>query len=193
MLPNAMLATKISFMNEIANRCERLGADVENVRRGIGSDPRIGFSFIFLGVVMAAPVSPKDVKKTIIGMAKDVGFSPALMQAGVERSETRCKNIDWSRRIIESYGDDLTGLVFGMWGLAFKPGTDDVREASSMVVIRELVGRGGVIKAFDPVAINAIMHEVDSDWIGTRLSYVTISMPRQRCRRTYFGYRVEPL
>ena len=163
---NAMLATKISFMNEIANLCERLGADVENVRRGIGSDPRIGFSFIFPGCGYGGSCFPKDVK-AIIGMAKDVGFSPVLMQAVEDRNQMQKHRL--VERIVESYGDDLTGLVFGMWGLAFKPGTDDVREASSMVMIRELVRRGAVIKAFDPGAMNTIMREVDSDWIGTKL------------------------
>ena len=163
---NAMLATKISFMNEIANLCERLGADVENVRRGIGSDPRIGFSFIFPGCGYGGSCFPKDVK-AIIGMAKDVGFSPVLMQAVEDRNQMQKHRL--VERIVESYGDDLTGLVFGMWGLAFKPGTDDVREASSMVVIRELVMRGAVIKAFDPGAMNTIMREVDPDWIGTKL------------------------
>ena len=100
-------------------------------------------------------------------MAKDVGFSPILMQAVEDRNQMQKHRL--VERIVESYGDDLTGLVFGMWGLAFKPGTDDVREASSMVMIRELVRRGAVIKAFDPGAMNTIMREVDSDWIGTKL------------------------
>ena len=130
---NAMLATKISFMNEIANLCEHLGADVENVRRGIGSDPRIGFSFIFPGCGYGGSCFPKDVK-AIIGMAKDVGFAPLLMQAVEDRNQMQKRRL--VGRIVESYGDDLTGLIFGMWGLAFKPGTDDVREASSAVMIR---------------------------------------------------------
>ena len=163
---NAMLATKISFMNEIANLCEHLGADVENVRRGIGSDPRIGFSFIFPGCGYGGSCFPKDVK-AIIGMAKDVGFAPVLMQAVEDRNQMQKRRL--VERIVESYGDDLTGLMFGMWGLAFKPGTDDVREASSTVMIRELVERGAVVKAYDPVAMNTIMSEIDSDWIGTKL------------------------
>ena len=163
---NAMLATKISFMNEIANLCEHLGADVENVRRGIGSDPRIGFSFIFPGCGYGGSCFPKDVK-AIIGMAKDVGFAPVLMRAVEDRNQMQKRRL--VERIVESYGDDLTGLMFGMWGLAFKPGTDDVREASSTVMIRELVERGAVVKAYDPVAMNTIMSEVDSGWIGTKL------------------------
>ena len=163
---NAMLATKISFMNEIANLCEHLGADVENVRRGIGSDPRIGFSFIFPGCGYGGSCFPKDVK-AIIGMARDVGFAPVLMQAVEDRNQMQKRRL--VERIVESYGDDLTGLMFGMWGLAFKPGTDDVREASSAVMIRELVERGAIVKAYDPVAMRTILHEIDSDWIGTKL------------------------
>ena len=163
---NAMLATKISFMNEIANLCEHLGADVENVRRGIGSDPRIGFSFIFPGCGYGGSCFPKDVK-AIIGMARDVGFAPVLMQAVEDRNQMQKRRL--VGRIVESYGDDLTGLMFGMWGLAFKPGTDDVREASSTVMIRELVERGAVVKAYDPVAMNTITSEIDSGWIGTKL------------------------
>ena len=160
---NAMLATKISFMNEMANLCERLDADVENVRKGIGSDPRIGFSFIFPGCGYGGSCFPKDVK-AILGMAKDVGFSPILMQAVEDRNQLQKYRL--VERIIESFGEDLSGLVFGMWGLAFKPGTDDVREASSAVMIRELVERGAVVKAYDPVAMETITHEIDANWIG---------------------------
>ena len=160
---NAMLATKISFMNEMANLCERLGADVENVRKGIGSDPRIGFSFIFPGCGYGGSCFPKDVK-AILGMSKDVGFSPILMQAVEDRNQLQKHRL--VERIMESYGEDLTGLTFGMWGLAFKPGTDDVREASSAVMIRELVARGATVKAYDPVAMDTITHEIESDWIG---------------------------
>ena len=160
---NAMLATKISFMNEMANLCERLDADVENVRKGIGSDPRIGFSFIFPGCGYGGSCFPKDVK-AILGMAKDVGFSPILMQAVEDRNQLQKHRL--VERIIESFGEDLSGLVFGMWGLAFKPGTDDVREASSAVMIRELVSRGATVKAYDPAAMETIIHEIDANWIG---------------------------
>ena len=163
---NAMLATKISFMNEIANLCERLGADVENVRKGIGSDPRIGFSFIFPGCGYGGSCFPKDVK-AIIGMAKDLGFDPILMQAVEDRNQMQKHHL--VERIVESYGNDLAGMVFAIWGLAFKPGTDDVREASSAVMIRELVSRGATVKAYDPVAMETITQEIDADWVGTRL------------------------
>jgi UDPglucose 6-dehydrogenase len=163
---NAMLATKISFMNEIANLCERLGADVENVRKGIGSDPRIGFSFIFPGCGYGGSCFPKDVK-AILGMAKDVGFDPVLMQAVEDRNQMQKHRL--VERIVESYGDDLSGMVFAIWGLAFKPGTDDVREASSAVMIRELVGRGATVKAYDPVAMETITQEIEAGWVGTSL------------------------
>mgnify|MGYP001173552533 FL=1 len=162
---NAMLATKISFMNEMANLCERLGADVENVRKGIGSDPRIGFSFIFPGCGYGGSCFPKDVN-AILGMAKDVGFSPILMQAVEDRNQMQKHRL--VERIVESYGDDLSGLIFGMWGLAFKPGTDDVREAASAVMILELVERGAVVKAYDPVAMETMTYEIDSSWIGSK-------------------------
>ena len=153
-------------MNEIANLCERLGADVENVRKGIGSDPRIGFSFIFPGCGYGGSCFPKDVK-AILGMAADVGFDPILMQAVEDRNQMQKHRL--VERIVESYGTDLNGIVFAMWGLAFKPGTDDVREASSAVIIRELANRGAIIKAFDPVAMKTITYEIEADWIGTKL------------------------
>ena len=163
---NAMLATKISFMNEIANLCERLGADVENVRRGIGSDPRIGFGFIYPGCGYGGSCFPKDVK-AILGMARDVGFDPILMQAVHDRNQLQKHRL--IERIVESYGDDLSGMVFAMWGLAFKPGTDDVREASSTVLIRDLVGRGATVRAFDPAAMETITREMEPGWVGTKL------------------------
>ncbi len=163
---NAMLATKISFMNEISNLCEHLGVDVENVRKGIGSDPRIGFSFIFPGCGYGGSCFPKDVK-AILGMAKDVDFSPLVMQAVEDRNQKQKHRL--GTRIVEFFGDDLSGLIFGMWGLAFKPGTDDVREASSVVMIRELIGRGAIVKAYDPVAMETIKNEINRSWIGNQL------------------------
>ena len=165
---NAMLATKISFMNEIANLCERLGADVENVRKGIGADPRIGFSFIFPGCGYGGSCFPKDVR-AILGMARETDFSPILMQAVEDRNQKQKYRL--VERIIESFGEDLSGLVFGVWGLAFKPGTDDIREASSTVVIREIIARGAVVKAYDPVAMGSITGEFDAEWIGSKLIF----------------------
>ena len=163
---NAMLATKISFMNEMANLCERLGADVENVRKGIGSDPRIGFSFIFPGAGYGGSCFPKDVK-AILSMAAQVDFDPIVLQAVEDRNQRQKYRL--VERIVERFGEDLTGRSFGVWGLAFKPGTDDVREASSVVLIRELVERGGRIRAYDPVAMETIQRELPEPWFGSTI------------------------
>ncbi|NBS12647.1 MAG: UDP-glucose/GDP-mannose dehydrogenase family protein [Gammaproteobacteria bacterium] len=160
---NAMLATKISFMNEMANLCERLGADVENVRKGIGSDPRIGFSFIFPGAGYGGSCFPKDVK-AILSMAAQVEFDPIVLQAVEDRNQRQKYRL--VERIVERFGEDLTGRCFGLWGLAFKPGTDDVREASSVVLMRELVGRGARVQAYDPVAMETIQRELPETWFG---------------------------
>ncbi|MGA1207120.1 MAG: UDP-glucose dehydrogenase family protein, partial [Litorivicinaceae bacterium] len=160
---NAMLATKISFMNEMANLCERLGADVENVRKGIGSDPRIGFSFIFPGAGYGGSCFPKDVK-AILSMAAQVEFDPIVLQAVEDRNQRQKYRL--VERIVERFGEDLTGRCFGLWGLAFKPGTDDVREASSVVLMRELVDRGARVQAYDPVAMETIQRELPETWFG---------------------------
>jgi UDPglucose 6-dehydrogenase len=158
---NSMLATKISFMNEISNICERLGVDVENVRRGIGSDARIGYSFIYPGCGYGGSCFPKDVK-ALIKTSKDKDFEPVLLNA-VENRNTLQKKL-LASKIIARFGKDLSGKVFCMWGLAFKPGTDDVREASSMDIIRELIHSGAQIKAFDPVAMDQAKKEFPRDW-----------------------------
>ena len=148
---NAMLATKISFMNEIANICEKVGADANQVRIGIGSDQRIGYSFIYPGVGYGGSCFPKDVK-ALTKIAKENGYEPQLISA-VEKVNDAQKVVI-SQKIVKRFGEDLTGLTFGIWGLAFKPGTDDMREAPSIYVIKELVKRGAKIKAFDPKAVN---------------------------------------
>ena len=148
---NAMLATKISFMNEIANICEKVGADANQVRIGIGSDKRIGYSFIYPGVGYGGSCFPKDVK-ALTNIAKEKGYNPKLITA-VEVVNDAQKLVV-ANKIINRFGEDLSGFTFGIWGLAFKPGTDDMREAPSIYVIKELVKRGAVIKAYDPKAIN---------------------------------------
>ena len=148
---NAMLATKISFMNEIANICERVGADANQVRLGIGSDKRIGYSFIYPGIGYGGSCFPKDVK-ALTKIAKENGYNTHLINA-VEKVNDAQKLII-AQKIVKRFGEDLTGYSFGIWGLAFKPGTDDMREAPSIYVIKELVNRGANIKAFDPKAIN---------------------------------------
>ena len=148
---NAMLATKISFMNEIANICEKTGADVNKVRIGIGSDKRIGYSFIYPGVGYGGSCFPKDVK-ALYKIAKNNGHEAQLINA-VEKVNDAQK-IVIVQKIVKRFGEDLTGYCFGIWGLAFKPGTDDMREAPSIYVIKDLISRGAKIKAFDPKAIN---------------------------------------
>lgn len=146
---NAMLATKISFMNEIANICERLGADVNMVRVGIGSDSRIGYSFIYPGTGYGGSCFPKDVK-ALIRTAQGVGYTPRLIQAVEDVNDDQ--KLTLVKRIVKRFGEDLSGKTFALWGLAFKPGTDDMREAPSIYIIKELVKRGAQIKAHDPEA-----------------------------------------
>ena len=148
---NAMLATKISFMNEIANICEQVGADVNQVRIGIGSDKRIGYHFIYPGAGYGGSCIPKDVK-ALTKIAKEHGYEAQLITAVEEVNDAQKLVI--AHKIINRFGEDLTGFTFGIWGLAFKPGTDDMREAPAIYVIKELVKRGAMIKAYDPKAIN---------------------------------------
>jgi UDPglucose 6-dehydrogenase len=147
---NAMLATKISFMNELANIAERVGADIEKVRVGIGSDPRIGYSFIYPGTGYGGSCFPKDVK-ALVRSAADTGYEPQILRA-VEAVNERQKSvlIGKLRRV---YGGSLKGKCFGLWGLAFKPNTDDMREAPSLVIIEKLLAAGATVRAYDPVSM----------------------------------------
>jgi UDPglucose 6-dehydrogenase len=160
---NAMLATKISFMNEIANLCDRMEVDVESVRNGIGSDSRIGYSFIYPGAGYGGSCFPKDVK-AIIHMAEEAHFEPKVLQAVEARNEAQ-KHVLFAK-ITERYGKKLNGLTFGLWGLAFKPGTDDMREAPSVVLLKELIGAGATVKAYDPVAMHVARHELPAAWLA---------------------------
>lgn len=148
---NAMLATKISFMNEIANICERVGADVNNVRVGIGSDSRIGYSFIYPGVGYGGSCFPKDVK-ALKKIAEEHNYKAQLIES-VEEVNNRQKFVI-AEKVVRRFGEDLSGKVFGIWGLSFKPGTDDMREAPAIYVINELIKRGAKVKAYDPKAID---------------------------------------
>ena len=148
---NAMLATKISFMNEMANICEKVGADANKVRIGIGSDQRIGYHFIYPGAGYGGSCFPKDVK-ALRNIAKEHGYRAQLITAVEEVNDAQKLVI--AQKIIAYFGENLTGYTFGIWGLAYKPGTDDMREAPSIYVIKELVRRGAQIKAYDPKAIN---------------------------------------
>ena len=147
---NAMLATKISFMNELANLAERLGADIEQVRNGIGSDSRIGYSFIYPGCGYGGSCFPKDVK-ALERTAQQMGYEAELLKA-VENVNNRQKEVLFSK-ISQHYQGDLQGKTFAMWGLAFKPRTDDMREAPSRVVLEALIAAGATVRAYDPEAM----------------------------------------
>ena len=146
---NAMLATKISFMNELANLAERLGADIEQVRVGIGSDPRIGYHFIYPGCGYGGSCFPKDVK-ALERTAREVDYSAQLLRAVEEVNERQ--KLRLYEKIDDYFGGDLEGKVIAVWGLSFKPNTDDMREASSRALMERLWARGVRIRAFDPVA-----------------------------------------
>jgi len=148
---NAMLATRISFMNELANLADRLGADIEMVRQGIGSDPRIGYHFLYPGAGYGGSCFPKDVK-ALQYTAEQFGHPLTLLNA-VERVNDGQKHV-LVDKIVERLGEDLTGRKFALWGLAFKPNTDDMREAPSRVVIDALTGRGARVVAYDPIAMD---------------------------------------
>lgn len=146
---NSMLATKISFINEIANICERVGADINKVRKGIGSDHRIGYQFIFPGCGYGGSCFPKDVQ-ALIRTSAEYGYEAKVLQA-VEDVNLYQKHV-LVKKVTRVFGEDLSGKVFAIWGLAFKPETDDMREATSITVVRELLKRGAKLKAYDPKA-----------------------------------------
>jgi UDPglucose 6-dehydrogenase len=148
---NAFLATRISFINEIANLCERVGADVVDVRRGMGSDRRIGHHFLFPGAGYGGSCFPKDVQ-AIIRTAKENGLPFPLLNS-VEKVNERQKRL-LVEKVVQRFGEELRGYRFAIWGLAFKPRTDDMREAPSIVIIEELLRRGARIEAHDPESLN---------------------------------------
>ncbi len=147
---NAMLATRISFINEIANLCDHMGANVNSVREGIGSDQRIGFSFLFPGVGYGGSCFPKDVK-ALASTAEEFGYTMGILKA-VDRLNTEQKSI-LIPKIEKYFGGDLKGRIIALWGLAFKPRTDDMREAPSITIANELIARGAKLQVHDPVAI----------------------------------------
>lgn len=146
---NAMLATRISFMNELANLAETLGADIELVRKGIGSDPRIGYHFLYPGTGYGGSCFPKDVK-ALVATGRENGHAMRVLNA-VEAANDAQK-LRLVEKVVAAFGDDLSGRRFALWGLAFKPNTDDMREAPSRVIVDELTRRGAEVVAFDPVA-----------------------------------------
>src|SRR5216110_2441407 len=146
---NAMLATRISFMNEVANLAEAIGADIEEVRRGIGSDPRIGYQFLYAGVGFGGSCFPKDVK-ALQRTAQEAG-KPLRLLAAVEEVNEAQKHV-LGRKITIRFGENLSGKHFALWGLAFKANTDDMREAASLALIRDLTAAGASVRAYDPAA-----------------------------------------
>ena len=161
---NAMLATKISFMNEIANICEVTGADVQQVRLGIGSDRRIGYDFIYAGCGYGGSCFPKDVQ-ALINTAKSAGYEPMIL-SNVEKVNANQKMV-LVNKVVDRFGSNLNGRTFGIWGLSFKPGTDDVREATSLTVITSLIDKGAKIKAYDPEAIAEFKRTIDEKYLDS--------------------------
>ncbi len=165
---NALLATKISFINEMANLCERMGGDINDVRRGIGHDSRIGFAFLFPGPGYGGSCFPKDVR-ALVAMTKDHGCVPAMLEA-VDEVNERQKSVI-AQKVKAHFGEDLSGKTFAIWGLAFKPRTDDIREAPALVLIDWLLAHGAKVKVHDPEA----MENVKADY-GDKISYCEQSM-----------------
>jgi len=147
---NAMLATRISFMNDVAGICERVGADINKVREGIGADPRIGDKFLYAGPGFGGSCFPKDLR-ALRKTAEDHGYQSQMLQAVIEVNERQKKVV--ADKVVKEFGEDLSGKTFAVWGLAFKRDTDDMRESSSITIINELTERGAKIKAFDPQAM----------------------------------------
>ena len=170
---NAMLATRISFMNELANLADLVGADIEAVRQGIGSDSRIGFGFLYPGTGYGGSCFPKDVSalsKTALEHGRDLKILNAVEAVNELQKYTLVEKIE------KRFGADLSNMKFALWGLAFKPNTDDMREAPSRVVIQELVKRGASIVAHDPVAMPEAKHCLEQDFIANPEGFKKISM-----------------
>ena len=160
---NAMLATRISFINEIANLCDILGADINHVRKGIGSDSRIGSKFIYPGTGYGGSCFPKDVK-AIIKTAHDNGYELNVIKA-VEKANEYQKNVIFNK-INKHFNNNLKNKIIGIWGLSFKPKTDDIREASSIILIEKLLQAGAKVKAYDPAAMNETKKQ-----LGNKIEY----------------------
>ncbi|MDR3477426.1 MAG: UDP-glucose/GDP-mannose dehydrogenase family protein [Gammaproteobacteria bacterium] len=166
---NAMLATKISFMNEMSVLCERLGVDIENVRLGIGSDSRIGNAFIYPGCGYGGSCFPKDVK-ALIKMAENNGVDPLVLRAVEDRNYAQKRVLP--AKIRKIFGDDLSDITIGVWGLSFKPGTDDMREASSLVLIESLIQQKARVQVYDPVAMPVAKEMMPAEWfLSGQLSF----------------------
>jgi len=160
---NAMLATRISFINEIANLCDILGADINNVRKGIGSDSRIGSKFMYPGTGYGGSCFPKDVK-ALIRTSSDNGYELNVIKA-VEKANEYQKNVIYNK-MVKFFNDNLKNKTIGIWGLSFKPKTDDIRESSSIFLIEKLLNAGAKVKAYDPAAMQEAKKE-----LGDRIEY----------------------
>lgn len=152
---NSLLATKISFMNELSNIADRLGADIEDVRIGIGSDPRIGYHFIYPGCGYGGSCFPKDVK-ALVATSREVDYEAKLLTA-VDEVNDRQKHVLFEK-LMRHFNNNIEGRTFAVWGLSFKPNTDDLREAASRVLIEAIIAAGGKVKAYDPVAMKEMRH-----------------------------------
>jgi UDPglucose 6-dehydrogenase len=168
---NSFLATKISFMNEIANLCEKVGADAEMVRVGMSTDTRIGNKFLFPGLGYGGSCFPKDVK-ALIKIGSENNCQMSIIQA--TDNTNKLQRTLFVEKIINKYGEDLSNKTFGVWGLAFKPKTDDMREAPAITIINELLERGAKIKAYDPKAINSAKRIFGDKIVYTKSSYDAI-------------------
>jgi len=167
---NAMLATRISFMNELANLAEKLGADIESVRQGIGADPRIGYHFLYPGCGYGGSCFPKDVQ-ALARTAAEAGQHLQIIHAVEAANEVQKQVL--AGKIVARFGADLSGMTFALWGLAFKPNTDDMREAPSRVLIADLLARGARIRAYDPVAMDETRRIYGAD---DRIAYADAPM-----------------
>lgn len=160
---NAMLATKISFMNEMSEICEKLDVDIEDVRLGMGSDSRIGYEFIYPGCGYGGSCFPKDVK-ALVSMARECKVPSDVLHAVELRNQRQKEAV--AKKVKTVFNNDVSGKTFCLWGLAFKPGTDDMREASSLQIISDLVNAGAQIQAFDPVATETATASIPDEWIN---------------------------
>ena len=161
---NAMLASRISFMNEMSVLCERMDVDIESVRIGIGSDSRIGSAFLNAGCGYGGSCFPKDVR-ALMKMAEENEVDAVMLQA-VEKRNREQKNI-LPQKLAQVFGEDLSGVTLGVWGLAFKPGTDDMREASSLVLIEEAIRCGARVQAYDPAAMQVAREIMPKEWFAS--------------------------
>ncbi len=168
---NAMLATRISFMNELSVLCEAAGADIQNVRRGIGSDSRIGKDFLYAGIGYGGSCFPKDVK-ALIQTAREHGSESKILQSVEDVNKQQ--RILFVKKVVKHMGEDLEGRVFAVWGLAFKPNTDDIREAPSIDIINGLRERGASFKAYDPIAIETAKEVLGDERIEYEMQYYDV-------------------